>query len=168
MAFFNKVGETLSNKGRDVAKKAKELAEISSLNGQISSQEENISRIFREIGRVFYEQHRDSADELLSEKCKSIDAAYEEIERLKKEIMVVKGAKECPSCHAEVASQSAFCPSCGAKMPIVEAEPAQQPEEAEAPQESVCPDCGCKTEADALFCPECGNKLKDAESNTPQ
>lgn len=165
MAFFNKVGETLSNKGRDVAKKAKELAEISSLNGQISSQEENISRIFREIGKVFYEQYRDSADELLSEKCGSIDAAYEEIERLKKEIMVVKGARECPSCHAEVGAQSAFCPNCGAKMPVEEAEADVQPQGAEeaVAQESVCPNCGCKTEADALFCPECGNKLREME-----
>lgn len=140
MAFFDKLGETLSNTGKDVAKKAKELAEVASLNSQVSAQEESINKVFLEIGKMVYEKKEEWTSPEMAEKFGTVDAAYAEIARLKKEIMTVKGVKQCPKCGAEVQNDSAFCPSCGTAIPKEEpqaAEPVQ--EEAPAEEEAAAP-----------------------------
>lgn len=50
--------------------------------------------------------------------------------------------KECPNCHAEVDANSAFCGSCGQKIP----------------KQSFCKNCGTSLNPGALFCPKCGAK----------
>lgn len=132
MAFFENLGATISSKGKDVAKKAKELAEVASLNGQISTQEDNINRAFTEMGKALYEKCKSEPDVCWEEQCGQIDACYEEITRLRGEILKVKGVKLCPQCNVEVPDGSAFCPSCGTKMPEepVEEQPTQEAEEA--------------------------------------
>ncbi|MDR2044455.1 MAG: zinc ribbon domain-containing protein [Clostridium sp.] len=131
MDFINKVGETLTSKGKDVAKKAKEIAEITGLHTQISIQEAGVNRIFQELGKMYYEQQKSSGNAGVAEKCGEIDAALAEVERLKKTLMLLKGVKKCPGCNAEVTAEAAFCSSCGAPIPQEEAarEPEAQPQE---------------------------------------
>ena len=62
MDFFNKVGETITNKGKDVTKKVKDIAEIGNLNGQISVQEEIIQNLYFEMGKMFYEDNKEKED----------------------------------------------------------------------------------------------------------
>ena len=113
MAFFDKLGETLSSKGRDVAKKAKELAEISSLNGQINTKEEMMRRTYEEIGKAYYEANKDDDSNLYAKQCKQITALYREIGELRHQIQVIKGIEVCPSCGTEIPSGAGFCPGCG-------------------------------------------------------
>ena len=134
MDFFNKVGETISSKSKDVAKKAKDLAEITSMNSKISSQEEKIKQIYIALGKSVYEQEI-KADAEIAEKCSEIDAAYSEIERMRQDIMVLKGIKKCPECGTAVAVQSTFCSGCGAKIPV-EAENTKTYEETQEASES--------------------------------
>lgn len=58
----------------------------------------------------------------------------------------------CPFCHAEIADGSAFCTSCGSKIP--------------APQ-AVCPACGAAIEPDTAFCAHCGASLNGAAGASP-
>ena len=51
MAFFDKLGETISSECEEVAKKAKEMAEIAKLNGKISTQED-IQFIQKEVSKL--------------------------------------------------------------------------------------------------------------------
>ena len=53
----------------------------------------------------------------------------------------------CPFCHAEIADGSAFCTSCGSKIP--------------APR-TVCPACGAAVEPGTAFCAHCGASLNGA------
>ncbi len=50
----------------------------------------------------------------------------------------------CPSCHAEVADDAAFCSRCGARL---------------VPARPVCPRCGAELPDDAAFCPRCGARV---------
>lgn len=50
--------------------------------------------------------------------------------------------KECPNCHAEIDANSAFCGSCGQKIP----------------KQVFCKNCGSPLKPEALFCPKCGTK----------
>ena len=53
----------------------------------------------------------------------------------------------CPFCHSENADGSAFCTSCGSKIP--------------APR-TVCPACGAAIEPGTAFCAHCGASLQGA------
>ena len=130
MAFFEKFSETISSKSKDVANKAKGLAEVASLTAKISTQESLIDKYFKEIGRFMYEHREEPCDNGLEERYQLVDAAYEEIDRLRAEIRKIKGIKLCENCGAEVAAESAFCSKCGMAVPE------EMPEEVEA--EAVC------------------------------
>ncbi len=117
MDFFNKFSETITNKSKDVANKAKEIAEVTSLTGKIATQENLIEKYYKEIGRFMYEHREETCDNGLEERFKLVDAAYEEIERLKSEIRKIKGVKLCESCGTEVSAESAFCYKCGTAVP---------------------------------------------------
>ena len=62
MDFFEKLGDTISAKGKEVADKARDTAEILNLKSQISTCEEVIKKNYLEIGRLFYEQYGENPD----------------------------------------------------------------------------------------------------------
>ncbi len=117
MDFFNNFKKTVSDKSKDAVNKAKEIAEVTSLNSKVNAQENLIEKYYNELGRYLYENRENPDANGQEERCKLIDAAYVEIDRLKAEIRRVKGVKTCPGCGAEVSSIAAFCSTCGAAMP---------------------------------------------------
>lgn len=52
MDFFEKLGDTITTKGKEVTGKAKDLAEIANLKGQIGTCEDVIKKNYIEIGRL--------------------------------------------------------------------------------------------------------------------
>ena len=135
MAFWDKFSETVSSKSKEVADKAKEIAEVTSLTSKISTQESLIEKYFKEIGRFVYEHKDEQCDNGLEERFKLVDAAYEEIEKLRKDIRKIKGIKLCESCGAEIATDVAFCPKCGTAVPEQIPEEVQAEEVREVPAE---------------------------------
>ena len=55
MAFFDTLGKTLSEKGKEAAKKAKDLTETMQLKAQISGEENNLKQAYQEAGRLAFE-----------------------------------------------------------------------------------------------------------------
>ncbi|MBE5960189.1 MAG: zinc ribbon domain-containing protein [Lachnospiraceae bacterium] len=130
MAFFDKLGETLSSKGRDVAKKAKELAEVTSLNGQINAKEELIRHTYEEIGKAYYEANKNDENAMYVKQCEQVAALRHEINKLHRQIQAIKGIQVCMTCGSEIPAGSAFCPGCGA--PIASAKPEESEEESDS------------------------------------
>ena len=137
MAFWDKFSETVSSKSKEVADKAKEIAEVTSLTSKISTQESLIEKYFKEIGRFVYEHKDEQCDNGLEERFKLVDAAYEEIEKLRKDIRKIKGIKLCESCGAEIATDVAFCPKCGTAVPEEIPEEVHAEEVREVPAEEA-------------------------------
>ncbi|MBQ7775574.1 MAG: hypothetical protein IJ379_06605 [Lachnospiraceae bacterium] len=117
MDFFNKAKEKITRTSSDVAKKAKDFSEIAKLNSQISNKEGTIKATYAEIGMYVYENLKEDAPEEIATKMAAIDEALAEIDRLKNEILKVKGSQKCTQCSSEVDATVAFCPFCGNKMP---------------------------------------------------
>mgnify|MGYP002771440345 CR=1 FL=1 len=114
MDFFTKLGETLSDAGKDVSKKAKDITETTKLNLDIKSKEDYIRRQCTAIGRQYYELHKDDQEPLFEE-IPLIREAEEEIARMQRELAELKGQKICLSCGAVMEKEAQFCPSCGVK-----------------------------------------------------
>ncbi len=89
--FVSKLGETITNKGKEVGDKAKELAEIANLRSQISTCEEVVKKNYMEIGRMYYEIHGSIPGEDYEEQCRAISNAQIGIAELEARIKEIKG-----------------------------------------------------------------------------
>ncbi len=91
MEFFDKLGETISVKGKEVSDKAKDMAEVVNLKSQISTCQNVIKKNYIEIGKRYYEKHASSPDEEYEEQCSVIANAENAITDLENKIREIKG-----------------------------------------------------------------------------
>ncbi|MDE6749819.1 MAG: zinc ribbon domain-containing protein [Lachnospiraceae bacterium] len=91
MEFVNKIGETISAKGKEVTDKAKDVAEIVRLKSQIKSCEDIVKRNYMEIGRRYYELHASTPEEHYAEQCIAINNAQDNIAEYEQKIKEIKG-----------------------------------------------------------------------------
>ncbi len=91
MDFFEKVGETITAKGKEVADKAKDIAEIASLKNQISVCDEVIKKNYMEIGKQYYEEHVQCANSAYEQQCEAIRNAEKGRKELERKIREIKG-----------------------------------------------------------------------------
>ena len=91
MDFFEKVGETITAKGREVSGKAKDMAEIAGIRNQIAACEEVIRKNYLEIGLRYYEQFNDAEDNSFAEHCTAITNAKNGFDALEDKIREIKG-----------------------------------------------------------------------------
>ena len=112
MAFFDKLGETIVNVGKDATQKAKDLSGVAKLNLDIKAKEDYVQRQYTELGRIYYEEHKTESE---------VDGAehFELIKEALEEIMELRGTKTCPKCGAELADGAEFCSACGEKVSVV-------------------------------------------------
>lgn len=89
--FFEKLGDTISAKGKEVADKAKNTADILSLKSQISTCEEVIKKNYLEIGRLFYEQYGENPDAPFEKQRNAIKNARVGVSELQAKIDQLKG-----------------------------------------------------------------------------
>ncbi|MCI8286187.1 MAG: hypothetical protein HFH89_00680 [Lachnospiraceae bacterium] len=90
MDFFEKLEDTISTKGREVADKAKTLAEIASLKGQIATCEDIIKKNYLEIGKLYYEEYSDVPEAPFEKQCKAIEDAQRGVRDLQDKIEMLK------------------------------------------------------------------------------
>ena len=91
MDFFEKVGETITEKGKEVTGKAKNIAEIAGLRNQISACEDVIRKNYLEIGKLYYEQFKEAEYNDFIEQCTAITNAKNGVEALEEKIREIKG-----------------------------------------------------------------------------
>lgn len=155
MAFFDKVGATLSNFGNDVSNKTKAMVEVSNLSSQLKNCEESLKAYYVEIGKAYYEKHKDHPDPAFAEQFSHIQEAEEAIDHLETAIRRAKGTKMCQNCGAEVAADTVFCPTCGSKVD----DNAACNVVVDVVAGAKCPKCGAAIKVGAVFCGTCGYKM---------
>ncbi|MDF2803865.1 MAG: hypothetical protein K0S61_3768 [Anaerocolumna sp.] len=157
MTFFDKLGETITSKSKDIAKKAKEVADIATLKSQVSNQQDIVNRAYIVLGKAYYNENKNNPPTEYEDTFKSLGKALEKIEQLKNDIQIIKGTDNCPNCNAQIAKDAVYCSECGIKV-----EP-DTSDEAEIIQTKNCPHCGMITDINSAFCTGCGEKLNIAE-----
>ncbi|MCR5808854.1 MAG: zinc ribbon domain-containing protein [Clostridiales bacterium] len=154
MSFFDELGKKISNAGQAAIQKTQEMASIAKLNGSISDEEKRINNAYTEIGKLYASLHAEDYEEGFAQLITGIKDAETKIANFKKQIQEIKGVVRCEKCGAEVASNVAFCSSCGAPM--------AKPEEAEpvtAEEVLTCSQCGTVLDPGARFCTSCGKPV---------
>lgn len=125
MEFFSKLGESLSEAGKDVSKKAKDMTGIAKLSMDIKAKEDYVNKQYMVIGEQYYELHQEDEEPLFAE-IALIKEAKEEIHRMEQELVGLKGMKKCKSCGNAISQEARFCPSCGAKYESIFEEDEEQ------------------------------------------
>ena len=128
--------------------KAKDFSEITRLNGQISEEETRINNAYLAIGRLYVEVHSGDAEPQFTTWISSIQQSQSKIDTYRRQIQDIKGVQRCEKCGAEVAAGSAFCNSCGAPIPKIEAAVLQNG--------IPCKNCGAMIQLGMNFCTSCG------------
>lgn len=91
MDFFDKLGDTIATKGKEVSEKTKELAEIANLRRQISTCEDVIRKNYIEIGRRYCEMHGQEPEAEYEEFCLAVANAKAGVADLEEQIKNLKG-----------------------------------------------------------------------------
>lgn len=154
MSFFDDFGKKLSKVGQEAAAQTKIFAETAKINAKIAEEEKQINNLYLQIGKSFFEANNENPSAEYADLMIGIKDAQARISQYKEQIGTIKGVRNCPSCGAEVTNGSAFCNSCGAKMPDD-----FTPSVSAAPASVKCPQCGCDVAAGASFCNICGCDL---------
>lgn len=89
--FINKIGDTITTKGKEVSDKAKEVAEIVRLKNQIRTCEATVKCNYIEIGKQYYELHASTPEEHYAEQCIAINNAQDKIAECEQKIKEIKG-----------------------------------------------------------------------------
>ena len=114
MDFFSKLGDAITETGRDVSQKVSEMTGIAKLNMEIRSKEDFVQKQYTQIGKQYYEMHKEDQEPFFEE-MKLITETLKDIDQLKVEVAGLKGKKCCPSCGAVNESEAVYCIKCGVK-----------------------------------------------------
>lgn len=90
MDILEKIGDTISSKGKEAADKAREVAEIAGLKSQIATCEEVMKKNYMQIGKLYFEQYGDMPEEPFEKQCRAIRNARHGIEELQQQIEEIK------------------------------------------------------------------------------
>lgn len=166
MDFFEKLGGTITSKGKQVAQKAKDLAELSKLHGQVSTEEEVIRSAYITIGKLYFDECKDQPEGEYATEVEKINNATERIKKLEQQIHQLRGIINCPSCGEEISVDASFCSSCGVKLEKEEVVTGEvESEEVDVTDNVVvlntCPSCGNVISKEDEVCPSCGKDLKE-------
>lgn len=179
MAFFDKIGETITSASNNVAQKTKEMSEVSNLNKQVNANEGTIQNAYLEIGKIYYANNMSNPDPLYQGNCRLIQESTANVVRLKEQIRSIKGISICPNCGSELSKDSMFCQGCGYRVtpsvpftPVVPVAPVA-PVAPAAPVVSVTPVVPvapiqvempvvveAQSQPNTIFCQQCGNSVE--------
>ena len=84
MDIIEKIGDTITEKGKVAADKAKELAAIANLKSQI------MKKNYLEIGKIYFEQNSDMPEPPFEKQCETIKNSQRAIADLQEKIEQLK------------------------------------------------------------------------------
>lgn len=151
MDFFNKIGDSIQNVGKEVSKKTKDLSGTMSLNSQIKEAENTINKLYQQVGQKYFNEYNEEVCTRYAEEAQQIAELMEKIAKDKEQLRALKGLKICPNCGSEINAQVPHCPMCGTAVEV--------PVSAFEPATSFCPGCGAPVTQGTKFCGKCGTKL---------
>ena len=161
MAFFEKIGEKISQTGQGVVQKTKDATETLKLNNMISEEEKKIKKCYGEIGELYFEHYSENCLPEFEEFVAILKASKEKIENYKEQIEKLKNGIHCANCGGEISHNTLFCPTCG--MAVKAAVTVEK-----TLDESIlpCANCGAAMPADRKFCTRCGAPMPRQDFET--
>ncbi len=116
MDIFNKIGETITSTGKDIAKKAKDIVDVNTVKANISEQKKMIRKSYERIGEAYYKEHVDMGEHAYEIEFEIIGEASAKLKELYEQLNTLRKVCVCPACGATLPDDSEFCNKCGIKL----------------------------------------------------
>ena len=122
--FFEDLGKRLGETAETVTSKAGDAIEIQRIKGQIRGLARGNAVDLMELGRTIYDRYKEGGEVEESERalCDAVRDREAAIEDYEKKIANIRGASECPGCGRMVSKDMAYCPYCGEKVSVYDAD----------------------------------------------
>lgn len=159
MAFFDRLGKSVSEVSQKTIAKTRELADTSKLNALIGEQERTLNNLYFQIGKLYVSLHRNDFEEEFAGMLHGVADAEEKIRDYKRQIQTIRGVQLCEKCGTEVPNGAAFCSACGAPMP--------KPQPVIPTDTVKCGACGAMVKKGMRFCTVCGTPMETAPAEIP-
>ena len=150
--FFEDLGKRIGETAETVTSKAGDAIEIQRIKGQIRGLARENAADLIELGRTIYDRYKagEEVEESARALCDAVRDREASIEDYEKKIAKLRGTSACSGCGRMVSKNMSYCPYCGEKVPVYEAEAEEvQAEEAAKKAGSMARKAAEKTE-DAL------------------
>ena len=118
MDFFDKISDAAIAIGKEVSDKAKDMGGYAKLQYEIRTREGYLDELYRDLGKKYYKEHKDDEGADFAE----IDGLNKELEEMREELMIRKGANKCPQCGNYVEIDADYCSKCGKQLKGVDIE----------------------------------------------
>ena len=172
-----KTADTISTTSKDVAQKTKDMTEISMINMKISKEREIATRRYQRMGETFYRKYigTEIEDEEMEWFCGKIKENLDVIKEHNRQVQVIRGVPICFICGKEISNKAFFCVHCGhrTERDIKEKEVEEKEREsddrtsaykdAELIEGKICSQCEQHCKYEDFFCANCGNELKERD-----
>lgn len=116
MDIFNKIGETITTTGKDIAKKAKDIVDVNTVKANIYEQKKIVRKAYERIGESYYRDHVDMGDHDYEIEFEVIGEANAKLKELYEQLNTLRKVCVCPDCGATIPDDSEFCNKCGHKL----------------------------------------------------
>ncbi len=129
MGFLDDVISTTKNVAATAGKKTDEAVKISKLKVKKSQLKGEIKSKNEKLGAMMYQmaKNEDKDSEAFDAAIAELDACYEKLAEVDKQLDDLSGFLTCTSCGAKTKNDNSYCPKCGTKLPVVEvAAPAEE------------------------------------------
>ncbi len=145
MAFLDDLNKKISQAGQ----KAKDFSDSARINSLINEEERKINAYYHQVGRLYVSLHTNDYEPAFEGVMAYIAESERILKDLRSQLQLLKGVKQCPQCGGDVVLNSTFCPTCGFRMPV---------EEAQA-NLIRCNSCGQFVAKNLRFCTCCGKPI---------
>lgn len=148
MGFLDDVISTTKNVAATAGKKTDEAVQFSKLKIKAAQLNSDIKNKFEKLGALIYqmaktdEKNNEEFDLLIGE----IDDCYAMLDDIEEKINDLKKEVVCPGCGEKTKNENAFCPKCGAKLPVKVQAEEETPAEETAQTEDAAVDLDKKDE----------------------
>ena len=127
--FFEDLGKRLGETAETVISKAGDAIEIQRLKGQIRGLARENAADLIELGRTIYDRYKagGEVEEAARTLCDAVSDREGTIEEYEKKIARIRGASECAGCGRKVSKEMSYCPYCGEKVTVCDADACEVP-----------------------------------------
>ena len=122
--FFEDLGKRIGETAETVTSKAGDAIEIQRIKGQIRGLARGNAVDLMELGRTIYDRYKagEEVEESARALCDAVRDREASIEAYEKKIAKIRGSSACAGCGKMVSKDMTYCPYCGEKVPVYEAE----------------------------------------------
>lgn len=145
MAFLDDLNRKISQAGQ----KAKDFSDSARINSLINEEEKKINAYYHQVGKLYVSLHTSDYEPEFDGVMAAIAESEKTLKDLRSQLQLLKGVKKCPQCGGDVVLNSAFCPTCGFRMP-------QEEKQSDLIR---CDSCGQFVAKNLRFCTFCGKPI---------